>query len=364
MSFKGVKVFIMPGCEDLGMVICEELKKRLPPDLNPYKEGFRPAEAKFVHFSNGNPQVQVEDVRGHFIVIIHTQVPPVNVNAIRLFALLDAIKNSRCADILLVFPYMPYARSDRKNKPRISVMGKLLPKILIKTFDLQRIIILDPHVTYIKEYYDPTADEVSAVYLFSHQINQIIANDQANKEKYMLAFPDAGASTRFEKVPIITGLPFDYLDKLRKDDTETPEIKKEIFCAGKICIMLDDEISTGGTAILDAKTLKNNKAEKVIMFATHPALNPKNEGVSLKDYREEENPDEVNKLVETLEASPIDHFFFTDSIPCSHKLAGRKKFTIIPVGGLLAEAIYRTIKDESLTELHDIKMVPSYLLPY
>jgi len=104
--FSSVKVFSTTGSEVLASEVCESLKPRLPDQLIPGRELVL-SRSNVQRFSNQNIQVQVDNVRGHFVVVIHTQVPPVNDGLIELFALLDAINNARPADVLLVFPYMP-----------------------------------------------------------------------------------------------------------------------------------------------------------------------------------------------------------------------------------------------------------------
>ena len=162
--FSSVKVFSTTGSEVLASEVCESLKPRLPDQLIPGRELVL-SRSNVQRFSNQNIQVQVDNVRGHFVVVIHTQVPPVNDGLIELFALLDAINNARPADVLLVFPYMPYVRSDRKNKPRISTMAHRLAHILSVSFEIKRVILLDPHDSHIKHYFNPVADEISAIYL-------------------------------------------------------------------------------------------------------------------------------------------------------------------------------------------------------
>ena len=110
-----VKVFSTRGSDVLAGAVCRALKPRLPKKLWP-ESCQKLARSKVVRFSNENLQIQVENVRDHFVVVIHSQVPPVNERLVELFCLLDAIKGARPADILLVFPYYLYARSDKKNQ--------------------------------------------------------------------------------------------------------------------------------------------------------------------------------------------------------------------------------------------------------
>lgn len=350
-GFRGVKVFALPGSEELAKKVCGQLNKKLPQSLKP-KKGLKLAKVKVVKFDNENVQVQIENVRGYFVVVVHTQATPgVNEELVALFALLDAIKNSNAADLLVVFPYMPYARSDRKDQPRISVMSVVIAQILNRVSGVKRVLLLDPHDTHVKHYFEPSADEISTIYLYADLMLQYIKTRLKGKTKdVLICYSDGGAAKRFIKLHEITKLAYDYIDKARTDNKGGLKIQKGINAAGKICFMVDDELCSGGTAKADAEALKKSGAKKIIMFSPHAPLVKKG-----KTARE---------LVAMLEDSPISEFAFTDSIPVNAKLKGMKKFTVLSVAGLLALGIKHTVTNTSVTSLHDPKNVRLYRPPY
>jgi len=343
-GFSSVKIFATTGSDGLANEVCRELKTRLPSQLLA-GNNLTLSKTDIQRFSNDNLQAQVKNVRGHFAVVIRTQVPPVNDRLVELFALLDAISNSRPADILLMFPYMPYSRSDRKNKPRISTMGHRLPHILTTSFELKRVILLDPHDSHIKHYFNPAADEISAIYLLVDYLEKnVFANKPKNKS--VIVFSDAGAAKRFGKIAHLLNLPAAYIDKDRPDDFENPDINKVVGeVEGKFCLLIDDEILTGETAIGDAKKLLKAKADSVYMTAVHGIL-------AHKELSKKE-------LIKKLENSPIERFIITNSIPSKPDILGNK-FTVLSIAPLLAEAIKRDAIGESLTELHQLENVKLY----
>lgn len=345
MSLLPVKVFATSGSEGLAQEVCNALYSRLPRECQPTK----PVQLSTVtveRFSNDNLQVQVENVRGHFVVVIHTQVPPVNDHLIELFALLDAIINAGPADILLVFPYMPYGRSDNKNNPRISVMGCRLPHIFTHSFGIKRVILLDPHDSHIKHYFDPAADEISAIYLMVDFLERKIFSTRSKKDS-VLVFSDAGSARRYGKVANLLNLPEVYASKERLDDKENPTLKKIVGdVRGKFCLLIDDEILTGSTAVKDAEMLVREGATYVYMLAIHAILASK--GLSDRE------------LIKKLNRSPVENFVVTNSVPVSHKLIDPSKFIVLSIAPLLAEAIKRTVLDESLTQLHQLSNVDLY----
>lgn len=301
----------------------------------------------FNEFSNENIICQVDNVRGCFAVVIHTQTPPVDRGILELFNLLDAIINAQSLDVLLVFPYMPYARSDRKNQPRISVMAERLADIISTSFGIKRVILLDPHDSHVKHYFKPAADEITAIYLISEYIKERVFKTYS-KETCVIAFPDAGAAKRFKRISSVLDLPTAYIDKDRPGNDEDPEIKKIVGDVdGKVCLLIDDEILTGGTSTKDAKSLIKGGANNICAIAVHGTL-------ADKDIPQEE-------FIRQKEASVIDEFIITDSVPVRHKITSSKtKFVILSVYSLLAQAIIRTVCNQSLTELHEPENVHLY----
>ncbi len=341
-----VKVFSTRGSDVLAKEVCKALQARLPKELQ--TDGCLKLGRSLVNrFSNENIQVQVENVRDHFVVVIHTQVPPVNERLIELFALLDALKGARPADILVVFPYYPYARSDKKNQPRISTMAYRLAHILNHSFGIDRVLLLDPHDDHIKHYFDPVADEITSIYLLLDYLEKNVFTFQP-KENSVLVFPDEGASKRYSGFARLLHISTAYIDKGRRDDREEPEVKGIIGdVRDKFCLMIDDEILTGKTAIGDANYVLKEGGRSVWMLAPHAVFADKNMAKT--------------SLISKLEYSSIEKFVVTNSIPSTAEMiSGRTKFAVLWVEFLLAEAIKRTVLGQSITELYNPKNVDLY----
>jgi ribose-phosphate pyrophosphokinase len=339
-----VKIFATQGTRE----IAENIYEAARPILGRVSvNNLHLGASTFTEFSNQNILCKIDNVRDNFAVVIHTQTPPVDRGMIELFNLLDAIINARAIDILLVFPYMPYVRSDRKNQPRISVMAKCLADIISTSFQIKRVILLDPHDSHIKHYFKPAADEITALYLITDYIERELFKLHP-KDEYGIAFPDAGAAKRFENVAKILDLPTAYIDKGRSDNTENPEIKEVVGNVDKKrCLLFDDEILTGSTSTKDAKTLKGHGAIEVYAVNIHGTLADKN------------IPPE--EFIRQKEESVIDRFIVTDSVPVRHKITSlNTKFTVLSVYPLLAQAIVRTVCNQSLTELHEPKNAHFY----
>lgn len=298
-------------------------------------------KAEVSTFSNENIEVQVDNVRDHIVVVVHTQVPPVSDGLIELMALLDAVNNAHPRQTFLVLPYMPYARSDRKNRPRISVLGQRLPEILNKVLGVRRVLLFEPHDPHVKQYFVPTADEVPGTPLIVEHIRETLLKEWGS-ENCTLVFADAGAAKRYEELPFSLGVERAYIHKSRTDHSESPSIRALTGAVeNRHCILVDDEILTGNTVLKDAKLLKEAGALSVHMYATHAVFADKR--LTPED------------LMAKLANSDVDRFVVTDTIPVAEKVSTTPgRFEVIPVAPFLSEAVKRMILGESLSELHRI----------
>lgn len=332
-----VKVFATTGTESLARAVQAELQARMAEETDRFciEEG----EVSVARFSNENIEVQVGNVRDHVAVVLHTQTPPVNDGVIQLLSMLDAINNAHPRQTFLVMPYMPYSRSDRKNRPRISVMGQRLPEILNGVMNVRRVLLLEPHDPHIKQYFVPTADEVPGVPLLVDYIRRNYLTRHKTKD-CVLVYADSGAAKRFEEVPSALGLEPAYMYKTRVDNSESPEVKAVAGrVKGRHCILLDDEVLTGNTVLRDAAILKREGCKSVYMLAVHGVFADK----SLS----------TEALINKLTASEVDEFVVTDSIPLKNKVELAKgRIKVIPIAPLLGEACKRLILGESLSVLH------------
>ncbi len=331
---KTPKLYFTSGTEEMAKKVFSEFRGI---DL----EIVRPNITKF---SNENIEVQVEDVRDSFVVVLHTQVPPVSHGLIELIALLDALQNARPKDILAVFPYLPYSRSDRKNKPRISVMAKTIAEII--SAKTKKVLLLDPHDSHIKHYFNPAADEITAVYLLTEYVKREIISQKGD---YIILFSDPGSAKRFERIPSVLNLPTAYIDKSRPDNSENPNAKNIVGnIKNKDCLMFDDEVLTGGTSVRDMELVKKENPKSVSMFFIHPILEN-------KDF-----PDN-QFLLGNLISSGFKKIVAVNTVPVEKKTKNfRDKITILPMEKLLAEAIKRAILGESLSELHKPEIGEAY----
>lgn len=281
-------------------------------------------ESRFMKFSNDNILVQIEEnVRECDVFVIQTSAPPVNEGIMELLIMIDALKHASAARITAVMPYFPYARSDKKDKPRISITARLLAD-LVMTAGANRVLTMDLHSPQIQGFFPVPVDQLKAVRILCDHLRQ---RDLTN---YVLVAGDAGEAKELGAYANRLDLPMAIVDKRRFGDDEKPRAVNVIGdINGKRCLLVDDEVATGGTLVEAAKFLMERGASSVEAACVHPVLS--------------------GKAVANITDSPISGIVVTDSIPTAHKVF--PKLQVLPVAHLFAQAIRRIHDGESLSEL-------------
>jgi ribose-phosphate pyrophosphokinase len=114
----GLKVFAGSSHPALTQEICKCL-------------GIAPGAVTTTRFSNENLKVKIEEnVREQDVFVVQTAAPPLSENIVELLILLDALRHASARRVTAVLPYFPYARSDKKDEPRISITARLMADLL------------------------------------------------------------------------------------------------------------------------------------------------------------------------------------------------------------------------------------------
>ncbi|MCB9733803.1 MAG: ribose-phosphate pyrophosphokinase [Deltaproteobacteria bacterium] len=277
-----------------------------------------------VRFANENLMVQIdENVRGADVFVIQTSCPPVNEGLVELLITVDALKHASAGRITAVIPYFPYVRSDKKDKPRISIAARLMADLL-QTAGADRVVTMDLHAPQIQGFFRIPVDHLQATPIITDYLK---GRDLTN---HVLVAGDASEAKDVGRYANRLHLPMAIIDKRRYDDNDSAKAAHIIGdVAGKHAVIVDDEVATGGTLIEAANFLMERGALSVIAAFTHPVL--------------------AGSAVERLTASAIDRLVFTDSIPLQGKAS--PKFEVLSVADLFAKAIKRVHHGDSLSEL-------------
>ncbi|HAY39031.1 MAG TPA: ribose-phosphate pyrophosphokinase, partial [Desulfobacteraceae bacterium] len=241
-----------------------------------------------------------------------------------LLIILDAMRSASAKRITAVVPYYSYARSDKKDAPRISIAGRLMADLL-KTAGANRVLTMDLHADSVHGFFSIPVDHLTAIPIicghFQHRLD--ISNT-------VTVATDAGGAKRVGRFAKKMNTSMAIIDKRRISDTDVVQGLVIGDVKGKDAIIFDDEISTGGTMITSVKTLEKAGVRKIFIGATHPVLS--------------------GPAVKNLKDSSIEEIVVTNTveIPGSKKM---EQLNVLSVGPLFAEAIKRIHTGESVGAL-------------
>lgn len=287
--------------------------------------GVKLGETNIHRFPSGEIIVEpIDTVRGKKIFILQSTCPPVNENLMEALIFIDALRRSSAKEINLVCPYFGYARQDRKSKPRQPITSALVAHLLT-TAGLDRIVTVNLHAAQIQGFFSCLADDLTAVPLLARAIQE----KQSDFSNVVVVSPDHGGVNRARKLAEILDTPIAIIDK-RRSNTLEPECMNIIGeVKGKDCIMIDDIIDTGKSAVIGAKALLEAGATSVKITATHPVFS--------------------DPAYSLLENGPFEEIIVTDSIPLDERFKKLPSVTVVSLANLLAECIERIDKDAPLS---------------
>ncbi|MDA9598520.1 ribose-phosphate pyrophosphokinase [Candidatus Pelagibacter sp.] len=277
-------------------------------------------------FSDGEIYVEInENIRGNSIFIIQSISSPANDNLMELLLSIDALKRSSAKNITTVIPYFGYARQDRKVVPRTSISAKLVSNLITKA-GADRVVTVDLHAGQIQGFFDIPVDNLFATPIFARHVRKKIKS-----KKIICVAPDVGGTERARALGKLLNVGLAIVDKRRPKPGQSQVMNVIGDVKDKTCIIVDDIIDSGGTIINAAKALKNRGAKEVYVYITHGVL----------------SGDAVKKI----KSSVIKNLVITDTIENGEKTKNVKNIEVLPISGLMGEAIKRISNSTSVSDL-------------
>jgi ribose-phosphate pyrophosphokinase len=287
--------------------------------------GIKLGKCETVKFSNENLKVRIlESVRGKDVYVVQSSCPPVNENIMELLIMIDAIKHAKADSITAVLPYYPYARSDKKDEPRISITARLIADLL-ETAGADRVMTMNLHSPQIAGFFRIPVDHLLAGKLLCDYYKK------KGVDNCVVVAPDAGSAKRAGVYAITLGLPLAILDKRRNDDSENAKIHHVIGeVKGKRALIFDDEIATGGSILEVVKALESLGVREIEAACVHAVLS--------------------GNAVERLGKSALAKLVVTDTvtIPPEKRIP---KMVVLSVAELFAKAIVCSNRGSSISGL-------------
>ena len=310
--FQDLKVFTGNAHPALAESICSYLKTTV-------------GKAEVFEFSNENIFVRFnENIRARDVFILQPMCSPVNTRLMELFIMIDAARRASAGRITAVLPYYPYARSDKKDQPRVPITARLIANFL-ETAGADRVLTIDLHAGQIQGFFNIPVDELTALTLLSNYIAEKKIRDLT------VVATDAGGAKGARRMADRLSAPLAIVEKRRLGNNEKVEATTVIGdVKGRAVLIVDDEVLTGGTLVAAANVVVEQGATAVYVAATHPILS--------------------GDAVALIEKSPINEIIFTDTIPIPPE-KHLPNMTVLSVAPLLGEAISRIHTGQSVGAL-------------
>ncbi len=277
------------------------------------------------HFGNDCLYVQLNaNCREADVFLIQPLVPPVQENLVELLFMLDAARGASAARTTAVIPYYAYARSDKKDAPRISIAGRLVADLLV-TAGASRVLTMTLHSPQVHGFFSVPTDSLNALNVLAGYFR---GRDLTNT---VVVSPDLGRAktashfARMLRLPVAAGSK----ERISDDKVVVEAIVGDV--EGKNVIIIDDEIANGTTILEILKRLREFHIGRVTVVCTHGLFT----GNAIQRLREQRD---IQEIVTTN----------TVPIPPEKRLPN---MTILSIAPLMAETIRRIHNGESVSTL-------------
>ncbi|ASO18354.1 ribose-phosphate pyrophosphokinase [Actinoalloteichus hoggarensis] len=279
-------------------------------------------------FASGEIFVRFEEsVRGSDAFVLQSHTAPINQWVMEQLIMVDALKRASAKRITVIMPFYPYARQDKKHRGREPISARLIAD-LFKTAGADRIMTMDLHTAQIQGFFDGPVDHLLAQNLLAEHVATTYAD-----EPVTVVSPDAGRVRLAEKwADQLGGKPIAFIHKTRDPFKPNQAVANRIVgeVKGRLCVVIDDMIDTGGTIVKAVDALLEAGASGVVIAATHGVLS--------------------SPATERLAGCGAREVVFTNTLP----IPDEKRFenmTVLSIAPLLARAIQAVFEDDSVTSL-------------
>lgn len=288
--------------------------------------GVELCKSRVIRFSNENMLVQIqENVREADVFVVQTSSPPVSDGIVELLITIDSLKHASAGRITAVIPYFPYARSDKKDQPRISITARLMADLL-ETAGADRVLTMDLHSPQVQGFFRFPVDQLRAAPILCDYLKA--GRDLSG---YVLVAGDVGEAKEIGGYANRLGLSIAIVDKRRDGNDEKPRAVALIGdVAGKRALIVDDEVASGGTLLEAASFVLQRGAISVEAAAVHGVLS--------------------GQAVRRIKDSPLTSLVVTDTIPLPPEKRS-DKIEVCSVARLFADAIVAIHEGASVSRL-------------
>jgi ribose-phosphate pyrophosphokinase len=315
--FGEIKLFAGTGCPDLAASIAQYL-------------GLPLSGRDVTLFPNDNLFIKLhQSVRGQDVYVIQATSRPTHRNLMELLIMLQTLRLDSAGRVTAVVPYYCYARSDKKDMPRVPITARLVAD-MIEIAGADRYLTLDLHAGQIQGFFSNPGDVLSAFHILTDHIRTLLPK---MKDPVVVA-ADLGFAKKGRNFAASIDVPIAFVEKRRSGDDARPAALTLIGeVNGRDVIVVDDEVDTAGSISQAVQLVKTEGARQVYTVFVHPIFS--------------------DPAVERLAALPVEAIITTDSVPIpADKIDILKdRLVILSVAPLIGEVIRRAHEGRSVGEM-------------
>src|SRR3954466_1453411 len=284
-------------------------------------------EVELETFANGETYCRyVESIRGADVFLVQScHGAKTNDHLMELMIMIQSAKLASANRITAVMPWYPYSRQDKKSAPREPITAKLTADMLVAA-GVDRVLTMDLHAGQIQGFFSLPVDHMTALPLFA----QYYRDKGLYGDKVVAVSPDAGRVKMARRFGQMLDGDLAIMNKTRPehDTAEVTEVIGDV--KGKVAILSDDMILTGGTLIAGATALRQAGATEVYACATHGLFS----GDAFEKIADSDLA--LVTVTDTVSIDPVNR---------------AEKVDVLPVSRLLARTIMNVFGDESVSAI-------------
>jgi ribose-phosphate pyrophosphokinase len=292
--------------------------------------GVEPVPTTAYDFANGEIYVRYEEsVRGSDAFVLQSHTAPINEWIMEQLIMVDALKRASAKRITVVLPFYGYARQDKKHRGREPISARLMAD-LFRAAGADRLMAVDLHTAQIQGFFDGPVDHLMALPVLS----DYVATTYAGAD-FAVVSPDAGRIKVAEQWSRrLGGAPLAFVHKTRDINRPNETVANRVVgdVAGRLCVLVDDMIDTGGTITKAADVIMAAGATGVVVAATHAILS--------------------GPAPDRLSACAAVEVIVTNTLPIPPDRQF-PKLTILSIAPLISRAIKEVFEDGSVTKMFD-----------
>jgi ribose-phosphate pyrophosphokinase len=317
MKYGDVKLYAGTSCPELASSIAAYL-------------GLQLCDREIITFPNENIFVKLHSsVRGQDCYVMQTTSAPVHRNLMEMLIMIQTLRLDSAARITAVVPYLCYARSDRKDQPRVPITARLVCD-MIEVAGTDRYITIDLHSGQVQGFFSIPGDVLTAFYILIDYLNSI----RWKMNNPVVVTADLGFAKKARNFAAGMDVPLAFIEKRRAaNDAKAQALTLIGEVRDRDAIIVDDEIDTGGSISQAVKLVKECGARNVYLVCVHPIFSA--------------------NAIERLSSLPVTEFITTNTVPIqAEKLAALgDRIKILSVAPLLGEVILRANEGRSVGEM-------------